>query len=99
MRIIHGILTLCLAGSSSLFAQNSDPAKVAEYLKSLPAATPPVFSEEKKETIASFAISCADHPQENTGTRNNYLWGYEKMPVIVEGYDRNRAFFGCANWH
>jgi Protein of unknown function (DUF2891) len=99
MRIVHGILTLCLAGSVNLFAQNSEPAKVTEYLKSLPAATAPAFTEEKKETLASFAISCTDHPQENTGTRNNYLWGYEKMPLILDGYDRNRAFFGCANWH
>jgi hypothetical protein len=77
----------------------SDPAKVGEYAKTLPPATPPVFDEQKKEMLASFAISCADHPQANTGTRNNYLWGYEKMPVILENYDRNRAFFGCANWH
>ena len=87
----------------SLMAQDggmhSDPAKVAEYAKTLPAATAPVFDEQKKEMLASFAISCADHPQENTGTRNNYLWGYEKMPLILENYDRNRAFFGCSNWH
>jgi len=99
MRIVSGFLFLILAGSACLTAQNSDPAKVAEYAKSLPAASAPVFDEQKKEMLAAFAISCADHPQESTGTRNNYLWGYEKMPLILENYDRNRAFFGCANWH
>jgi hypothetical protein len=97
MRLIRGLTTLLLAASAA--AQNSDPAKVAGYAKSLPAAAAPVFDEQKREMLASFAISCADHPQESTGTRNNYLWGYEKLPLLLESYDRNRAFFGCANWH
>ena len=103
MHIVSGLLLFTLAGSASLMAQDStlhgDPARVAEYAKTLPPATAPVFDEQKKEMLASFAISCADHPDENTGTRNNYLWGYEKMPLILENYDRNRAFFGCENWH
>jgi len=99
MRIVSGLLLFTLAAGVVAVAQNSDPAKVVEYAKTLPAATAPVFDEQKKEMLASFSISCADHPQENTGTRNNYLWGYEKMPLILENYDRNRAFFGCSNWH
>lgn len=90
---------LLVVSGTGLAAQNSDPAKVAEYAKTLPAASAPVFDEQRREMLASFAISCADHPQENTGTRNNYLWGYEKMPLLLEAYDRNRAFFGCSNWH
>lgn len=92
-------LVLFLLAAAGVSAQNSDPVKVAEYAKTLPAATAPVFDEQKKEMLASFGISCADHPHENPGTRNNYLWGYEKMPVLLENYDRNRAFFGCSNWH
>ena len=99
MRIVRGFLLFSLAVPLSLSAQNSDPAKLAAYVKSLPPASMPLFDEQKKEMLASFAISCADHPQEDTGTRNYYLWGYEKMPLILENYDRNRAFFGCANWH
>jgi hypothetical protein len=98
--MLSGLLTLSLlTATANSVAQNSDPAKVADYAKTLPPATPPVFDEQRKEMLASFAISCADHPHENTGTHNNYLWGYEKMPVILENYDRNRAFFGCENWH
>jgi len=99
MRIASGLLLFALTSATSSVAQGSDPVKVAEYAKTLPAASAPVFDEQKKEMLASLAISCADHPQENTATRNNYLWGYEKMPVILENYDRNRAFFGCSNWH
>jgi len=99
MRIVSGLLLFTLSAAASAVAQNSDRPKVVEYSKTLPAATAPVFDEQKKEMVASFSISCADHPQENTGTRNNYLWGYEKMPLILENYDRNRAFFGCSNWH
>jgi hypothetical protein len=98
-RMRSGLVLFMLTASTVCMAQNSDPAKVAAYAKTLPAAAAPVFDEQKKEMLASFAISCADHPQENTGTRNNYLWGYEKMPVILENYDRNRAFFGCSSWH
>lgn len=100
MRTLSALLTCFLASSSALLtAQSSDAAKLAEYARTLPAASAPAFDEQKKEMLASFAISCADHPHEDTGTRNNYLWGYEKMPVLLENYDRNRAFFGCANWH
>jgi len=103
MRNIHRILVLCLAGAgcliSSINAQNSDPAKVSAYLKSLPAATTPAFDEGRQEMLATFAILCMDHPQEAPSNRNNYLWQYQKPAQILDGYDRNRAFFGCGNWH
>src|ERR1700751_5495695 len=31
--------------------------------------------------------------------RNNYLWQYSKPAQLLDGYDKNRAFFGCADWH
>ena len=100
MRKRNAMLVACFVSCGAmLLAQTSDPVKVGEYAKTLPAVTAPVFDEQKREMLASFAISCADHPHEDTGTRNNYLWGYEKMPVLLENYDRNRSFFGCANWH
>lgn len=99
MRIGSGLLVVLMAGSATLVAQNSDPARVAEFAKTLPPVTPPVFDEQRKETLATYAVSCSDHPQQDPGTHDNYLWGYEKMPVLLESYDRNRAFFGCANWH
>lgn len=99
MKIVVGMLALCLASASGLIAQKSDPAKVAAYLKTLPAAAPSAFDEARQETLATSAILCSDHPQEAPSNRNSYLWQYQKAPQMLDGYDRNRAFFGCGNWH
>jgi hypothetical protein len=98
MRVLTGILALSLT-SAGLVAQNSDPAKVAAYLQTLPAAAPPAFDETKQELVATSAILCTDHPQEAPSSRNQYLWQYQKPSTILDGYDRNRVFFGCGNWH
>ena len=92
-------LALVLAATGTVFPQGSDPAKVAAYLKTLPEAAPPTLDEAHRETLAVGAIGCADHPQEEPNNRNSYLWLYAKPPQILEGYDKKRAFFGCANWH
>lgn len=99
MRIVTGIVALCMLGGANLVAQTNDAAKVTTYLNSLPAISPPAFDETRQEMLASSAILCADHPQEAPINRNNYLWQYDKSPQILEAYDHNRAFFGCGNWH
>lgn len=105
MRICAASLAFGLAAGASLHAQDVNFApgpnatKLAEYQKKLPATPPPVFDEAKRELLAGEAISCADRPQEAPSNRNNYLWQYEKPAQLLEGYDRNRVFFGCGNWH
>lgn len=99
MKIVVGIVVFWLAATASMVAQNSDPAKVAAYLKTLPTTAPPVFDEAKQETIATSAILCSDHPQEAPSNRNNYLWVYQKPAEILDSYDHDRAFFGCGSWH
>jgi hypothetical protein len=99
MRLIIGSLAICLAGTACLVAQKSDPAKVSQYLKTLPPATAPVFDEAKQELLATSGIVCADHPEEAPANRNNYLWQYEKPTEILDAYDHKRAFFGCGSWH
>src|SRR5580698_4770866 len=98
MRILSCTLALCFAGST-LAAQTSDPAKVSAYLKTLPTQPPMAFDEARREQLAASGISCSDHPQEAPVNRNDYLWLYTKQPQILDGYDKSRAFFGCANWH
>lgn len=93
------ILALCIGLTASVQAQSSDPAKVAAYGKTLPATPAPVFGEAERETLASSAISCADHPQPMPSNRNNYLWTFAKPAELLDGYDRNRVFFGCGTWH
>jgi len=99
MRYLSGLLILSLAGSGTLIAQHSAAPKVSAYLKSLPDVSPRTFDEAEQETLAAAAISCSDHPQEAPINRNNYLWSFQKPPDLLDGYDRNRAFFGCGSWH
>jgi hypothetical protein len=99
MKIVLGIVALCMLGGANLVAQAGDAAKVTAYLNSLPAVSPPAFDEARQEMLATSAILCADHPQEAPINRNNYLWQYDKSPQMLEAYDHNRAFFGCGNWH
>ena len=99
MKVFSVGLIVSLALSSTLLGQNVDAKKVAEYLKTLPAVAPPVYDAAKRETLAVSAISCADHPQEAPANRNNYLWQYSKPPQLLDGYDKNRSFYGCADSH
>jgi hypothetical protein len=99
MKVLSVVLMGFLSISATLFSQSVDAKKVSDYLKTLPAATPPVYDAAKRETLAASAISCTDHPQESPANRNNYLWQYAKPPQLLEAYDKNRAFYGCADWH
>ena len=98
MRVLIAGLMGCLAAPAML-GQGVDAKKVNEYLKTLPAVTAPVYDEAKRETLAASAISCTDHPDEAPANRNNYLWQYSKPAQLLENYDKNRAFYGCADWH
>lgn len=97
MRVLAAALMVLLA--SAAWGDGVDAKKVSEYLKTLPAATAPVYDEAKRETLAASAISCTDHPEEAPANRNNYLWQYSKPAQLLDGYDKNRAFYGCVDWH
>jgi Protein of unknown function (DUF2891) len=106
MRLPCTVLTLCLAGVSSLAAQSSgtsDSAKIAAYLNSLPAATTPAFDEIEKIGLAANPLGCEDHPYGagggGTAGAASYLWQRESKPQLLEDYDKHRAFYGCADWH
>ena len=99
MRFLSGVLILSLAGSATLLGQGSDPATVSAYLKTLPAISSIPLDQAEQERLAVAGISSTDHPQESPINRNNYLWSFQKPPDLLDGYDRNRAFFGCGNWH
>jgi hypothetical protein len=97
MRVLAVALVVSLGPAG--WADGVDPRKVSEYLKTLPAVTAPVYDEAKRETLAASAISCTDHPDEAPANRNNYLWQYSKPAQLLDGYDKNRAFYGCVDWH
>jgi hypothetical protein len=99
MRIFSVALMVSLMTPSLVFSQSVDAKKIGEYLKTLPAAAPSTYDDAKRETLATSAISCTDHPEESPANRNNYLWQYAKPPQLLEGYDKSRAFYGCSDWH
>ena len=99
MKVLSVVLTVSLVVPATVLGQSVDAKKVGEYLKTLPATAPPVYDAAKRETLAVSAISCSDHPEESPANRNNYLWQYAKPPQLLEAYDKNRAFYGCADWH
>jgi hypothetical protein len=104
MRVLCTILTLGLAAVPALMAQPSDPAKIAEYLKSMPTGGPPVYDEVERIALAANPLGCEDHPHAGGGGGGRggaatYLWQREGKPEILEDYDKKRAFYGCLDWH
>lgn len=105
MRVLCTVLmTLCLTGAPALMAQGSDPAKIADYLKSLPVANPPAYDEVERLALAANPLGCEDHPHAPRGgtassTRQAYLWQPQGKQEILEDYDKHRAFYGCLDWH
>jgi hypothetical protein len=109
MRLLCTVLTICVVGVSPLGAQSSDPedsAKIAEYIKSLPAANPPVYDEVQRLALAANPLGCEDHPHAAGGGgggggegRQAYLWQREGKQQILEDYDKHRSFYGCLDWH
>ena len=99
MKVFAAGLIAFLMVPSLMLGDGVDAKKVAEYLKTLPAVPPPVYDAAKRETLAAYAISCTDHPEESPANRNNYLWQYAKPPQLLDAYDKNRTFYGCADWH
>jgi hypothetical protein len=104
MRAVCTVLTLCLLGTSAMAAPGSDPAKLAEYLKSLPDANPPAYDEVERLALAANPLGCEDHPHApgnglGGAARPAYLWQHEGRQQILEDYQKNRAFYGCLDWH
>lgn len=62
-----------------------------------PPAPPPVLDLETAQFIAAMPLSCLDRPQAVPPNRSGYLVDvtYTRRP----GYERDRAFYGCWDWH
>ena len=62
-----------------------------------PPGPPPVLDHETAQFIAAMPFSCLDRPQALPPNRSGYLIDvtYARRP----GYERDRAFYGCWDWH
>jgi hypothetical protein len=98
MRSLCALLALSLALATPALAQG-DAARTAAYLKTLPLALPSVLDETQIATLAALPLSCIDHPQAAPDHPHNYLWTHDSPRRTVDEYDKNRAFYGCSDWH
>jgi hypothetical protein len=74
-------------------------AKDRAFLSSLPEAQLPVVNQERALALVSLPLSCVDHPQAIPENRVDYLWVQDGKPHLIDGYDKNRVFYGCSDWH
>jgi len=94
------VTLLALSTAAHAFAApapNANPT--TQYLKSLPPAQRPVFDQTQIVALASLPLSCIDHPQRLQDHPQTYLWVYDEKAHPAPGYDTNRAFYGCYDWH
>jgi hypothetical protein len=84
------------------FAQPStggNAAKDKTFLATLPDVTAPQVDEARAVALAALPLSCVDHPQALPENRTQYIWLDSGAPHLLEGYDKNRMFYGCSDWH
>jgi len=99
------LLAFALAGGAwSAPADSEVPAEaeakqLAVFLAGLPPAQMPALTEQQALAMVAMPLSCVDHPQAIPEQRVDYLWVHETKPHMLEAYDKNRAFYGCFDWH
>jgi hypothetical protein len=100
MRILCKVLALAAICTATLaMAQSADQAKIAAYIKSLPAVKPPEYNEATRLALAANPLGCEDHPHAPGRNMPGYLWQREDKPLIAADYDHHRAFYGCLDCH
>lgn len=76
-----------------------DPKELKTYLISLPDVPVTQFTADQAMALVSLPLSCVDHLQALPEQRVDYLWVHDVKPHVLDAYDKNRAFYGCADWH
>ncbi len=99
--MVLSILLVPVFGAWSAFGATSDEEakELKTYYASLPDATFPVFNEEQAMALVTLPLACVDRPQALPEQRQEYLWVHDTKPHLLDGYDKNRAFYGCFDWH
>src|SRR5262249_13650385 len=69
------------------------------FIDSLPADPKnPPFDETQALALIALPLSCIDHPQTRSEEGSiGYL--FDLNTRLIEGFDRRRMFYGCADWH
>jgi len=97
------LIVLSFAALCPLFgadAAKEDASKeLKAYLGTLPDAQFPIFNQEQAMALVALPLSCVDHPQAVPEQRVDYLWVHDGKSHLLDAYDKNRAFYGCFDWH
>jgi len=91
--------SLSAAPADSKRKTDSEAKELGAYLASLPAAPLSALTQAQALALATMPLSCLDHPQTLPEQRTDYLWVHDGKPHILDAYDKNRAFYGCFDWH
>jgi len=87
------------APADSEVPAEAEAKQLAVFLAGLPPAQMPALTEQQALAMVAMPLSCVDHPQAIPEQRVDYLWVHETKPHMLEAYDKNRAFYGCFDWH
>ena len=90
MRTLSALLAFSLAAgplASALSAPETEAARTASYLKTLPDIAPPVIDQAQLVTLAALPLSCIDHPQDAPDHPHHYLWIQDSPRRTIDEYD------------
>jgi len=74
-----------------------EAADLAVFIAMIPPARAPDLDLEMALTLVAMPLSCLDRPQAAPRDRSTYL--DEIVAARRPGYERNRSFYGCWDWH
>lgn len=73
------------------------------FLRTLPNVQTPPFTQTEAMALVAMPLACLDHPQASPASTPfssvGYLWPYNGEPHLLANYAKNRAFYGCYDWH
>ncbi|HEX3878683.1 MAG TPA: DUF2891 family protein [Bryobacteraceae bacterium] len=102
MRLSLRAAAVLLIALCPTFGQPKDDdstTRNAAFLKALPDAKLPPIDQAQALALVSLPLSCVDHPQAFPEGRADYLWVQDGKPHLTEGFEKNRIFYGCSDWH
>jgi hypothetical protein len=77
----------------------TDAKALKAYYASLPDTHFPAFDQEQAMALVTLPLACVDRPQALPEQRQDYLWIHDGKPHLRDNYDKDRAFYGCFDWH
>jgi hypothetical protein len=75
----------------------ADAGPLAAFIDEIPPADVPALDLQTALTLVAMPLSCLDRPHAAARDRSTYL--DEFVAARRPDYERNRAFYGCWDWH